>query len=158
RPSWGRRALGAAPWLVAAAAIVAAGTSAWANSTPDASAQPPVIRFPVALPANAVLPLTSNASGRGQRFAVSPNGRTLVYMVTQDGVDQLYGRSLDQLEATPIAGTEGGTGPFFSPDGAWVGFLAAGKLKKVALGGGTSVTITDVTGRFGGGSWAPDDR
>ena len=33
--------------------------------------------------------------------------------------------------------------PFFSPDGAWIGFFADGKLKKVPAGGGLAVTICD---------------
>jgi hypothetical protein len=37
-------------------------------------------------------------------------------------------RAIDQFEATPIAGSEGGQQPFFSPDGKWVGFFARQKL------------------------------
>src|ERR1700757_3278537 len=44
---------------------------------------------------------------------------------------------------TPIAGTEGGMCPFFSPNGEWLGFFADGKLKKVSLSGGSSVVVAD---------------
>ena len=52
-------------------------------------------------------------------------------------------------------GPTGHTYPFFSPDGLWVGFFAEGKLKKVALAGGSPITLCDApTGR--GGSWGAD--
>jgi serine/threonine-protein kinase len=69
---------------------------------------------------------------------------------------QLYVRRLDQLIATPLAGTDDARGPFFSPDGAWIAFFAEGKLKKVAVAGGAVVTLCDApAGR--GGSWAADE-
>ena len=42
----------------------------------------------------------------------------------RQGVTQLYLHALDQLEAAPIPQTEGAFGPFFSPDGRWIGFFA----------------------------------
>ncbi len=56
---------------------------------------------------------------------------------------QLYLRRTDQLEARPISGTEGGIGPFLSPDDRWVGFWAGGKLMKVSIDGGVPVTLCD---------------
>src|SRR6185295_11736642 len=46
--------------------------------------------------------------------ALSPNGRTLVFGAIWGGSPQLYRRAMDQLSATPIAGTSGGSSPFFS--------------------------------------------
>ena len=64
-------------------------------------------------------------------------------------------RDLNQLNATPLAGTEGAESPFLSPDGEWVGFVANGKLKKVSTRGGSPITVADVvTAR--GGAWAED--
>ena len=65
-------------------------------------------------------------------------------------------RALDSL-ARPLAGTEGAYGPFFSPDGQWIGFFASGKLKKVAVNGGAPIAVTDVP-QACGGSWASDDN
>jgi Tol biopolymer transport system component len=81
----------------------------------------------------------------GPAVALSPDGAYLAYAVTQGGSQQLYLRAMDSLEAKPIAGTEGATAPFFSPDGRWIGFLAGGKLKKVLVGGGTTVTLSDAS-------------
>ena len=53
-------------------------------------------------------------------LALSPDEQLLVYQAQVQGKRHLYLRPLDQLEATPIPGTEGGGDPFFSPDGEWV--------------------------------------
>ena len=93
-----------------------------------------------------------------QPLALSPDGRTLVYAAqNEDGDPLLYRRSLDEFEASPIRGTEFGTGPFFSPDGEWVGFFAFtdGLLKKVSLAGGPPTTLTPVT-LHRWGHWGPD--
>ncbi len=88
--------------------------------------------------------------------AISPDGSRVVYAATRAGRAQLYLRPIDQLEAKPIQGAEGGQGPFFSPDGQWIGFFAEGKLKKVPAGGGPALALCDATdGR--GASWGSDD-
>ena len=63
---------------------------------------------------------------------------------------------MDQTESTPIRGTEGARGPFFSPDGEWVGFWAEGQLKKVAVGGGIPVSLCEVENPRGA-RWGADD-
>jgi serine/threonine-protein kinase len=71
--------------------------------------------------------------------------------------DGLYARSMEELEARRIPGTEESlTNPFFSPDGQSVAYWADGQLKRVALSGGAPVVIAgDVVNLFGA-SWAPD--
>ncbi len=96
-----------------------------------------------------------------QSLALSPDGTQLVYAAQRDGTRRLYLRPLDQLEARPIPGTEGGWAPFFSPDGQWVGFFddfrqAKGKLKKWSLRDQEVVTICEV-GEGKGGSWGEDE-
>ena len=55
-------------------------------------------------------------------LAVSPDGKQFVYSTTKG----LYLRSVDELAAKLIAGTEGNTQqPFFSPDGKWIGYFSA---------------------------------
>ena len=75
--------------------------------------------------------------------ALSSDGAHLAYVAVEGGTQQLYLRAMDSLEARPIRGTEGATGPFFSPDGQWVGFFASGKLKKVSVSGGAELTLGD---------------
>jgi Tol biopolymer transport system component len=74
-------------------------------------------------------------------LAISPDGRQLVYC-TMKG---LYLRSVDELTAELIPGTEGSTQkPFFSPDGKSIGYWSRSdnQLKKIAISGGTPVPLT----------------
>ena len=97
--------------------------------------------------------------GRPSRTAMawSPDGRSIVFSGVQGDRQQLYVRALDHLSATPMAGTEGGSSPFFSPDGRWVGFWSAGALKKTSISGsGPATTICETPVMFGA-SWGSDD-
>ena len=95
--------------------------------------------------------------GLGRRFAaLSPDGRDLVYVAEQDGRTRFYHRPLDQAEAEPVADTEGAGRPFFSPDGASVGFMVGNQIRRVSLAGGGSRAVaqnadTDSLG------WSDDD-
>ena len=84
----------------------------------------------------------------------------VVFAATKGETTQLYARALDRVEAQPIAGTEGGQEPFFSPDGAWIGFRADHRLKKVPAGGGASAVICDLSpgARGPGGNWTAQDE
>ncbi len=90
--------------------------------------------------------------------AISPDGRTVVYALERADGARLYARQADDLVARPLAGTEDGRHPFFSPDGAWVAFYIRGALRKVRLAGGSAVTVTEVPPSvgFNGGSWIGD--
>ncbi|MEO7137032.1 MAG: protein kinase [Gemmatimonadales bacterium] len=92
----------------------------------------------------------------GARIALSPDGRALVYSGPADGGNRLWLRQLDQLDATPIAGTEGGSSPFFSPDGKRIGFLKDGTAVRIAsLAGAPTVTLTDKANTTSG-DWGDD--
>ena len=80
-----------------------------------------------------------------------------MYTVRRGGTSQLYLRSLQELEPTPIPGTEDGTAPFTSPDGEWLGFFAEGKLKVVPFTGGRATAIADGPSPRGA-SWGPDGK
>ena len=69
---------------------------------------------------------------------------------------RLYVRRMNELRATPLAGTEGAQAPFFSPDGESVGFFAQGALKKIAVAGGATVTLDQVSQPIGG-TWTDRD-
>ena len=72
-----------------------------------------------------------------------------------NGQPLLHVRKLDQLQATPLSGTDGAGSAFFSPDGQWLGFFADRKLKKVSVTGGGAVTLADAPNARGG-SWTED--
>ena len=82
-------------------------------------------------------------NNNGQNMAISRDGRWLAFGGTTGTDRQLYLRNLAEGEARAVAGTAGARYPFFSPDGQWVGFFdgVAGQLKKVAVTGGTPVTL-----------------
>ena len=107
----------------------------------------PVARFSVSLP-----PGESLTSRNEQIVAISPDGSRLAYSAN----DRLYLRTMDQLEAAPLEGTDGARGPFFSPDGEWVGFYGNGYLSKVAIRGGAPVNLCEAEYVMGA-SWGADD-
>ena len=147
RRSW--LALGAAATLLAAFAV-----GRWVSLR---SGEPPeVVRMMVGLPAG--VKVTRGPGYGASSLALSPDGRTLVIAGTSAAGQQLYQRSVDRLEATPVRGTEGGWGPFFSPDGAWIGFFANGRLRRVPAGGGGAVDIAPMTEFLSGASWSGADR
>ena len=88
-------------------------------------------------------------------IAISPEGTRVAYVLARQGVTQLYLHELDKLQPTPIPGTEGAFGPFFSPDGRWIGFFAENKLKKVAVSGGEPIELCAAPNAWGG-SWGTD--
>jgi serine/threonine-protein kinase len=92
----------------------------------------------------------------GPSAILSPDGTRLAFVAS--GADQkqrMYVRSLDQLQASVLPGTENARDPFFSPDGEWIGFFADGKLKKISAQGGVVVTLCDAADDRGG-SWSED--
>ena len=134
------------PWLpvAGAAALSLATTIAGWHLKPDAPR--PLKRFEM------VLPEGDDFFGTSRHIvAMSPQATHLVYVAN----NQFYLRALDQIEAVPILGTESGREPFFSLDGEWIGFWANGYLKKVAITGGTPVTLCEADFTTGA-SWAAD--
>jgi serine/threonine-protein kinase len=92
----------------------------------------------------------------GPSVILSPDGARLALVATgSDQKRRIYIRSLDQLQATALSGTENAGDPFFSPDGQWIGFFADDKLKKISVQGGAVVTLCDANGDRGG-SWGED--
>jgi serine/threonine-protein kinase len=103
----------------------------------------------------------SDAAPRPGRtaMALAPDGRLVVFAAQKGDATQLYARALDRAAATAIAGTEGGHEPFFSPDGAWIGFRTGNRIKKVPVAGGVSAVVCELEPgmRGPGGGWAEDD-
>ena len=139
---WGVAAMGV---LVVAAAMAALG---WVMHRPPAQ---PVVRSSIVLPAGVELD-SDNAS-----IELSPDGSRLAYAAKEQGGPlKLWVRPLNGLVAQPLAGTEGATYPFWSPDGRFIGFFADRKLKKVPATGGAVQSICPAEeGR--GASWGAGD-
>lgn len=94
----------------------------------------------------------------GTQLAVSPDGSALVFVAGRaQGGSELWLRRMDRREVKLLPGTDGGRGPFFSPDSEWVGFWAGGKLKKISVRGGAPTIICDAPDLLGG-SWGDDGQ
>jgi serine/threonine-protein kinase len=100
-------------------------------------------------------PLAVRGSPSGSQVAISPDGTQLAYVVGEGHLGQLYLRRLDSTEAVAVKGAERVQGPFFSPDGAWVGFEDGKEIKRISVEGGKSWTIHEARYPVGA-TWGPD--
>ena len=88
-----------------------------------------------------------------QHFALSPDGRHVVFVASEsssDPLQHLYLRALDSSEARPIAGTDGARYPFWSPDSRSIGFFASETLYRIDLAGGAPVPLAPAPNGLGG--------
>ena len=149
---WSWRPAGAAALLLAAV-IAASGWIGW-RSRPDDPLHAAVTTFGLSLPQGEAF---TNA-GR-HLVALSPDGRRLVYSAG----GRLNLRSMGELNAVPIRGTEGAVvtsarGPFFSPDGEWVAYWTANELRKIPVNGGAPNVVASIPGvQSFGAHWADDN-
>jgi serine/threonine-protein kinase len=140
----------AAAMLVTAVAVAATTAGIMWSLRPQAPAAA-ISRFSFVLPEGQVI----TRAGRTP-IAISPDGQNIVYQAN----GQLYLRSIADVEARPIEGTnQDAANPFFSPDGKWIGYYAVSenRLKKIALTGGAAVTVAEVGFPYGA-NWTADDH
>jgi hypothetical protein len=139
--------------VLAATTILALALAAWGWLRPAPHAAVPVIRYRLLDRA------LDQSQDYGSNLALSPDGNVLVRAGYSDSGDSfgLWAQRRSQLEATPLPGGEDAHQPFFSPDGAHVGFITLGRALRVAsLGGEPTVTLVDSGVVRGGGSWGTD--
>jgi serine/threonine protein kinase len=118
-----------------------------------AMAVPAVRHFresPPAMTAEIRLDVNAGPTSDPFSFAISPDGRRLVFVASNEGKSQLWIRPLDSVSSQPLSGTDGASYPFWSPDSASVGFFANGKLKRVDTVGGAPQVLADAAGARGG--------
>ena len=129
---------------VAAVAIAGSAAVFFATRRPD---PPPRVETAVVPPEGVAF------SYVGGSVALSEDGRQLAFVGRgADGKSVIWVRSLGSSVARPLAGTEGASFPFWSPDARYIAFAAGDKLKKVSVTGGSPETLADVP-QFLGGSW-----
>jgi len=89
------------------------------------------------------LPKDQNFSRVGRPvIAVSHDGTRIAYVAN----NQLYLKSLHEVEAKPIPGTNQDVStPLFSPDGKWIAYFSSPKrkLEKIPVTGGAAVTLAE---------------
>jgi serine/threonine protein kinase/Tol biopolymer transport system component len=87
-------------------------------------------------------------------MVMSPDGSRLAFVAgTPEGKILLWVRPLNGISAQPLAGTEGASYPFWSPDSRFLGFFAGGKLKKIDAAGGPPQALCDASPTGRGGTW-----
>ena len=130
------------PWLWATAALVLLLLAAilWLALRPGPTAR----RMQFALP----------VPGQVSQVALSPDGEMLAFVSPDEKTDvpMIYVQRVGTPTATELPGTEGACFPFWSPDDAYVGYFAKGKLLKISASGGSAQTLAKVS-IARGGSW-----
>jgi eukaryotic-like serine/threonine-protein kinase len=125
-------------WALAALMTVTAAAALWMWLRPKAPEPRGVVQLTAIVP-----PIDTTAPFR---LVVSRDGSRMAFVGGPQS--QIYVRRMDQLEARPIPGTEGGVAFLsFSPDGQWISFCRQGipgKLEKVALTGGAPQVLADI--------------
>ncbi len=163
---WNPLSIGAS--ALAALLLIVAG---WALTRPTPPV--PVTRFVVVFDDDQAL--FYSGGGNAPRVAIAPDGLELVYVGLDSAVPvadnrfsssvgrqswKLWHRPFDQLQGTPLPGTERGWAPAISPDGEQVAFLVfdgGWQIKVISLAGGPPITALD-SGVSGMVSWGPNDE
>jgi serine/threonine-protein kinase len=120
--------------IVAAVTSVIAAIALWGWLRAPGQ-QPPVIRFSIAAPIS--------PQGVGI-IAISRDGSRIAFVAGPQR--EIYVRAIDQLQARPLAGTEGSSSLSFSPDGESITYVngnrsEASAVKKIAIAGGSPQTL-----------------
>jgi serine/threonine protein kinase/Tol biopolymer transport system component len=130
---------------LAAAAVITVGALWWASGRTDdrTGTAPALVEFGIRLPDNHV---------PWGGVAVSPAGNRIA-AGTFSLKSQLWLHSLDSNESRALAGTEETSQPFWSPDGAVLGFVQSGSLRTIDPDSGLRATICAVAGPPAGATW-----
>ena len=88
-------------------------------------------------------------------FAISADGRRIVFVGTREGQAPLWLRSLDAISSRPLPGTEAARFPFWSPDGRAIAFYAEAQLKRFDIDTGSVRPLANAP-LFLGGTWGRD--
>jgi serine/threonine protein kinase len=139
--------------LLALVTVAAVATTVWRRQSAAPNLKASELRFQITTP-----PTTTDS------VAISPDGKKLAFVGVSDGVPKLWVHSLESGSARPLAGTEFGQGPFWSPDSRSVAFFATGqqsrtpvtaRLLRLDIDGGSLHTVAD-SEIYDGGTWGPD--
>ena len=136
-----------AVWTSIVAALVVMAAVTWAMARRTAAPAAPAVELGVRLPENHI-----PAFG----VAVSPDGRQIAAGVF-GSAGQIYLHSLGSGTTQPLAGTQNGYWPFWSPDGTRLAyFTTLRELRVLTVGSGTSERVCSVAAGYAGGAWNRD--
>lgn len=134
-------------WIVAGLFAVIAVAAFW-FSWPKPQIEERAFQFKIEAPPGADFVLEN-----GGGSAISPDGRSVVFVAGSSQGTKLWVRSLDSSSARELTGTDNAQYPFWSPDSKSVGFFANGKLQRLDLAGGPPMTLAE-TPNSRGGAWS----
>ena len=125
---WWRRGL---PWPITAlviAALAVAGFAGWFFRSDQPRA---MSRLDIALPPGDRFPVDVS-------LAITPDGQTVFYGAERAGKSYLFRRTLDDVEAVMVPGTDGAIEAFVMPGGEWLAFTTAqpNTIKRIPIAGG----------------------
>jgi serine/threonine protein kinase len=149
-----RRPAPLAAVLALALLLGSAGTWGVTRLLRSESPSPPLRRLSLLLPHDRtdIVPFLPSLS-------VSPDGRALAYGARPESDMHLFLRPLDRNEPTPLAGSEHGRIPSFSPDNEWIAYYHmdddSDSLRRISVRGGPPVKLCDVW-RCVGLHWGDD--
>jgi Tol biopolymer transport system component len=136
---------------VLAAAAAAVGFL-WRPAGEPVTAEP-IRRFALEVPNSG-----NTRQGDGVAVAISSDGRSIVTRGGAGADDMLYLRRIDDFEPVPLAGTENGRTPIFSPDDHWIAFIDSIGLSKVRANGGPPIHLAQFPSSPNGIDWGPDGK
>ena len=136
--------------------IIGAAVTAFASFRFGASRELGLERHPVRLSLLPPAQTTFVGGYEAPYLALSPDGQRLALVPTPiRGRTVIWVRSLNSTRAQPLAGTDGATFPFWSPDGRQIAFFADGQLKVIDSAGGVAHAICSAADSRGG-AWGRD--
>ncbi len=141
-----------APWIVAGASLLLAGVAGvmMLMRRPPAPASPLRAAISIAADTLATTILRNN-------LAISPDGRSLVYLATNKGKRALWLRKLDSPDSVELPHTENASFAIWSPDGTEIAFDTASSLVRMPIGGGDPIVVCELKpGAYQSATWGED--
>jgi eukaryotic-like serine/threonine-protein kinase len=129
-------------WLATAAALIAVAAITWFLARRPIDA--PRMQFSLANPDELSI----------SHLALSTDGTMLAFVSPEEGsaLPMISVQRIGSDRITLLQGTQGASYPFWSPDGAYIGFFANEKLQKISVAGGApQILAPALAGR--GASW-----
>jgi Tol biopolymer transport system component len=151
----GSRAIAVSAGVVALAIVV----GAWLITRSRAATDAPVwaggpITLNIDNPEGTAPP---NEQGAISPPTVSPDGRTVAWVSRGRDGSNIWIRRLDETTPRALAGTNGATYPFWSPDSRSLGFFAQATLKRTNVAGGSVQSLAATPLVALGGTWNAQD-